>query len=265
MLNPGSFDEKIVFITGTDTGVGKTTVSVLLASYLREKGIDFRVIKPIETGCEVTSTGETIASDAVLLWKASGQKQSLDEITPWKFLAPLAPQMAAQETGTQIEPETLTKKIKAQAQLCDILLVEGAGGLLVPIAHGYTFGDLVDACNMAVLVVVGSRLGAINHAALTFEVLRHRQLSVLGYVLNDFFARDGKTAEKDFEIQKEAINTNRELLKSIGSYYGIQEMCSLPYLKDVASLEWPLDGRVEKEVAKLGEAIVKFTGLPQSK
>ena len=178
----------LLFITGTDTGVGKTVVTALLCRALFNAGVKLRVMKPVETGCEKNSAGQYLPLDALLLKAAAKSGQSLDEIVPYVFSTPVAPAVAAEREKRPVDPVRLAAGIRQQAANCELLLWEGAGGLLVPIAPDFTYADLARATGSACLLVVGSRLGSINHAALTLEVLQARAIPLLGYVLNDLFA-----------------------------------------------------------------------------
>jgi dethiobiotin synthetase len=214
----------ILFVTGTDTGVGKTSVCCALVRVLIEQGINVHVIKPIETGCLTNESGLLIPSDGEKLWEASSKVQSLEEVVPYRFKDPVAPQVAAEVSGEEFDISELIEKINVAASNCDLLVVEGAGGLLVPLVGNYTYANLAKDLRMKVLVVIGSKLGALNHASLTFEVIRSRGLNVLGYVLNDLFAKE--QAELGYDL---AINTNHNVIKRIAHSYGFDELASVPY------------------------------------
>lgn len=220
-----SFKPRIILITGTDTEIGKTTVTALLAAFVSQAGVRVRALKPIETGC--LGRG---ARDSLLL------AQVLDEDVPnypglnYRFQDPVSPLVAARGEGTVIDRHLLLQAIRDQAARVDILLVEGIGGLLVPIAEDYTYADLARDMDMEALVVVGSRLGALNHALLTFEALRVRKISVLGYVLNDLFRQDEEPSGAT------ALSTNRDMLRELAVRYEIEEVGYLPYLAEAESL-----------------------------
>jgi dethiobiotin synthetase len=198
---------RIVLVTGTDTGVGKTWVACGLARALRAAGLSVAVRKPAETGCgEAPVSADSIAhragvsvarslvgahlrpADAAALRDAAGGTERLDEVCPYRFAEPLAPAVAARRAGVTIDVAALVRDCRERAASADVLLVEGAGGLLVPLGDGATFADLARELAAAVIVVVGARLGAINHALLTIEAARARGLSVLGLVVNHFSA-----------------------------------------------------------------------------
>ena len=181
-----------VFITGTDTGVGKTFVARGIAAALRARGRRVGVMKPVETGC-----GGGLArrpADALALRAAAGSTASLDGICPYQLDAPLAPDVAARREKVRIDPAVIVAGFRAIETAHDFTLVEGAGGLLVPILERYTMADLARDLALPLLVVVHSKLGAINHTLLTIETAVARGLTVRGYVLNHVSAPDEAAA-----------------------------------------------------------------------
>ena len=172
-----------VLITGTDTGVGKTYVALLFMKLLLRKGVFVGVMKPVETGCEKTGD-HLVPEDAEKLRVGSQVSDPLDLINPYRFEAPLAPSEAARQEGVQIDLARLRQNFDILRLRHSLLLVEGAGGLLVPLLGGYTFADLARDWRLSLLLVVGSRLGAINQTLLTLEVARRRGLRILGVILN---------------------------------------------------------------------------------
>lgn len=174
---------KGLFVTGTDTGVGKTLVSRALLTAWRARGLSVGVMKPCETGCNERK-GQLIPDDAVSLLEAAGSGQSLAEVCPFRFRNPVAPAMAAQlEDGDFSFQETLRifRRIQAKHTLT---LVEGAGGLLVPFESSRTAADLALKMDLPVLIVARIGLGTINHTGLTLEAARARGLTVPGVVFN---------------------------------------------------------------------------------
>ena len=167
-----------VLITGTDTNVGKTWVTCALARALREQRRRVGVFKPVETG--VT----TIPEDALALQRAAEDPTPLSEICPYQIHAPLAPAVAAVREGRTIEFDRLVDMIARRLPTVDVLLVEGAGGLLVPIVGRLTYLDLALRCDLPLLIVAANRLGTINHTALTARVAAAAGAQVLGFVLS---------------------------------------------------------------------------------
>lgn len=173
-----------IFITGSDTGVGKTLVGCALASWLKGLGYRVGVMKPVETGCR-EGGGELFPRDAFDLKRASGCEESLERICPYRFREPLAPSVAAQRADAEIDISLVCRLYEEIASAHDLTLVEGAGGLLVPLLPHFTYADLAGALSLRLVVVAANRLGAINHLLLTLEHASCRGLRVLGYILND--------------------------------------------------------------------------------
>ena len=171
-----------LFITGVDTAVGKTFVARGIASALRAQGRRVGVLKPVETGCAGGATRRP--ADAIALRAAAGSRLDLDRICPYQLAAPLAPDVAASLENRRVDPVVIAAAFRAVARAHDITLVEGAGGLLVPIAGRYSMADLARDLGLPLLVVVDSKLGSINHTLLTLEAAAARGLTVRGYVLN---------------------------------------------------------------------------------
>ena len=167
-----------LFITGTDTGVGKTFVACALAQALRARGRRVAVMKPVETG-----VGD-VPEDAVRLRAAANDGAPLDAICPLRFRAPLAPAVAARLEGRTIDVEELVAAIGRRARDADILLVEGAGGLLVPVEGRTTWADVAARAGLPLLIVAANRLGTVNHCALTARVATAAGLAVRGFVLS---------------------------------------------------------------------------------
>jgi dethiobiotin synthetase len=172
-----------IFITGTDTGVGKTYVGAGLAAALREKGIDVGVMKPAETGC-VLRKGVLRPRDTLKLIKAGGVDDPLDLVNPYRFLDPLAPAIAAAREGKGINIKRIVSAFHSLARKHSCMLVEGAGGIMVPLTTGHYYLDLAGILNLPVLVVARPGLGTINHTLLTVMALRSRRLRIAGIVVN---------------------------------------------------------------------------------
>jgi dethiobiotin synthetase len=204
-----------LLVTGTDTGVGKTFVACALAHALRARGRTVAVMKPVETG--VTERPE----DAVALREAAGDPASLDEICPYRLRAPVAPAVAARLEGATIDLARLETLVRRRLDAADVLLVEGAGGLLVPIADSVTYADLAARLRLPLVVVAANRLGAVNHCALTARVAAAMGLHVLGIVLSNL------TPERDL-----SADTNAD---SIGALTGLPILGELPHVDGPAA------------------------------
>lgn len=229
---------KGLLITGTDTGVGKTVVGCGLVAALTARGKRVGVLKPTETGCAVRN-GILYPEDAARLAAFARTPLSLEEICPYRFAPPLAPSVAAEQADVQIEPQRLRAVFQRIAARHDITLVEGAGGLLVPLTGRYTFADLARDLDVSLMVVVGSKLGALNHALLTFHCIRTLSLPLSGYVLNH-----------PSSILDPAVRTNAQTLARLTDVpcRGI-----LPFL--------PLTGEVEQDRAILCDGFSRAVDL----
>jgi dethiobiotin synthetase len=168
-----------LFVTGTDTGVGKTVVACALARGLRKRGLEVGVMKPVETG-----VGAQGPLDARALQAAAGCADPIGEICPVALPLAAAPEVAALEAGVRIDLSELREKFRALAARHPFMIVEGAGGLLVPLSPRATMAHLAAAFGLPVLVVARGRLGTINHTRLTLEVAGARGLALAGVVIS---------------------------------------------------------------------------------
>ena len=172
-----------MFITGTDTGVGKTRVGAALAHQLTGRGLCVRPRKPVESGC-LTGPGGPLPQDAAVLREASGGAEPLERICRYRLQAPLSPERAAELEGMTLDLGELHAACLAGIGQDDFLLVEGAGGFYSPLARGALNADLAAGLGLPVLVVAADRLGTINHTLLTIEAVHMRGLALAGVVLN---------------------------------------------------------------------------------
>ncbi|MBW2274414.1 MAG: dethiobiotin synthase [Deltaproteobacteria bacterium] len=168
-----------IFVSGTDTGVGKTVVACALVRALRARGLDVGAMKPMETG--VASAGPL---DAIALQEATGSGDSLDEVCPLRFALPAAPNVAARHEGRVVELESVLSAYTSLAARHAFMVVEGAGGLLVPTRDDATMADLAQSLALPVLVVARAALGTINHTRLTLDALAARGLRLAGVVIS---------------------------------------------------------------------------------
>jgi len=174
---------KGLFVTGTDTEVGKTIVTASLVSLLIHDGFDVGVMKPVETGCS-KKNGRLVPRDATFLKVVSDSKDGLSLINPYRFSKPLAPSIAAEFDHKEIKIEKISFAYEKLSEKHDITFVEGAGGLLVPLTGKLTNADLILKLALPIIVVVGSKLGAVNHALLTVSWARENGIRVIGLVIN---------------------------------------------------------------------------------
>ncbi|HEX3600485.1 MAG TPA: dethiobiotin synthase [Lacipirellulaceae bacterium] len=174
-----------LFITGTGTGVGKTYVAGLIARALRESGKTVGVYKPVASGCEMRG-GQLVSPDAAALWMAAGQPGTLEAVCPQKFEAPLAPHLAARAEGRRVDEKRLRSGIDIWREASDIVLVEGAGGLMSPISDDDYNADLATAFGYPLVVVAVNELGTINATLQTLIAASTYGdgLNVAGVVLN---------------------------------------------------------------------------------
>jgi len=187
--------KKGVFITGTDTGVGKTYVAAGIARALVREGMNTGVMKPAETGCR-RHAGMLIPRDAMLLIKSSNARDALSLINPYRFQKPLAPFVAAEFEGTRILTRKIVKAYHELARRHDFMIIEGAGGIMVPLRQNYTYRELAQDMGLPILIIARPGLGPINHTLLTVASLNEKGLNIAGIVINH--AQSGKTglAEK---------------------------------------------------------------------
>lgn len=164
-----------IFVTGTDTAVGKTVVACGIARLLRDHKMSVGVMKPISTGDQ---------NDAQSLIAASGVKDELQLVNPLYFEAPLAPYIAAQAEGREVEMEHIYKAFWALSKKHDVMVVEGVGGVKVPLGESTYVLDLIEALRLPALVIARAGLGTINHTLLTVEALMNKKIPVVGVLLN---------------------------------------------------------------------------------
>ena len=179
-----------IFITGTDTGVGKTVVAAGLAVALRKKGFDVGVMKPVESGC-VRENGRLIPEDAVLLREAAGCNDDLETINPYALEHPLAPAVAAEFEGVEISLSMIKRDYETLAARHQLVIVEGAGGALVPLTGEHSMADMAKELRIPMLIVCGANLGVINHTLLTHYYAEHEGISVIGVIMKNVFEARG--------------------------------------------------------------------------
>ena len=177
--------KQLFFITGTDTGAGKTVLTALLAAFLRQRGVRVAALKPVCSGGR---------DDAVALRDALGGALTLDEINPWHFRAAIAPALAARRERRPVRLTPVLAHIRAVRKEFDVTLVEGAGGLLSPLGDDFDSRDLLAALRAIPIIVAASRLGAVNQVLLTLEALPKSRRPAAGVVLMEPGKRDAATA-----------------------------------------------------------------------
>jgi len=209
---------KGLFITGTDTEVGKTVVTAALAHAFKQRGVNVGVMKPVATGCRRGRGGELISSDVEHLLRASDSSDPLELISPYRFEPPVAPWIALRQAQGErgISLDRIEKAFRELAHRHDFVLVEGIGGLLVPLDEKQTVADLARRLGLPVLIVARAGLGTINHTLLTIEAARSAGLEIFGVVLN------GRSSRPSL-----AERTNPAVIERLG---GVKIIGAIPML-----------------------------------
>ena len=189
-----------LFVTGADTDVGKTYVSALIAAELRAAGHRVGVYKPVASGC-VTEGDDLVAADAVALWEAAGRPLTLDAVCPQRFAAPIAPHLAAIAEGKTLDVDLASTGLAAWTSHCDVVVVEGAGGLMSPIDEEEYVADLAFDFGYPLVVVTNNVVGAINQTLQTLITASNFRdgLPVGAVVLNDVSANDDPASKSNLE------------------------------------------------------------------
>ena len=170
------------FILGTDTECGKTHITCLLQQMLRSQGKQVYAIKPVASGCQEVD-GQLISDDALKL--ANGDRKLAQLICPWRLHQPVSPHIAARIDSIEISvPAIVNYCLDPSFDIYDYLLIEGAGGLMVPLNASETWVDVLRQSQIGVILVVGIRLGCINHALMTAEILKKNGIPLVGWVAN---------------------------------------------------------------------------------
>lgn len=216
-----------IFITGTDTGVGKTVVAAGLAALFRKSGVNVGVMKPIQTGC-ASSKGERIATDARFLLQTAGADDPIDQVCPYRFKMPAAPLVAAEQEGETIDLGRIQKAYRRLSSRHRVMVVEGIGGLLTPITPSETAMDLARLLKLPLIIVARTRLGTLNHTLLTVRCAQQSGATILGIIFNHPGRASRNLAEK----------TNPEVLS---------RLCSVPVLGTI-----PFMSGISVERGRLG-------------
>ncbi|MFH1858325.1 MAG: dethiobiotin synthase [Candidatus Omnitrophota bacterium] len=201
---------KGIFIIGTDTGVGKTVVAAGIAGALHRQGIHVGVMKPISTGSR---------EDARFLMKSIAANDPVERVNPVHLRLPLAPYAAARRLRKRVDTQKIRRAFRALSKKYAFLVVEGAGGLLVPLQRNLLLVDLVKTFRFPALIVARTTLGTLNHTLLTIEALRRRRIPIAGVLLN--------CVEDKRDL---AVRTNPGMLKAFGR---VPLLGVLPHLEEV--------------------------------
>ena len=184
-----------LFITGTDTGVGKTLITAGLASALQKQGVDVTVMKPF-------SCGESGKGDVDYFIEKLGLTDSRKLLNPFHCKLPLAPSVAAKLTGKKMDVRQAVSAYNELSRRHEITLVEGVGGVMVPLTQKLSVLDFIERLNIPVIVVARAGLGTINHTLLTVEALRSRRAKILGIVMNGFTGKGQAEKTNPDEIER---------------------------------------------------------------
>jgi dethiobiotin synthetase len=211
------------FVTGTDTGVGKTRVAVALIHALREQGLRVAAMKPVASGHAPGELNEDVAA----LLQATNVAADLHDVNPYAFAEPVAPHIAAQQAGVRIELDVIAAAYSRLAATADVVVVEGAGGWRVPLNERDDMADLAEHLGLPIVLVVGMRLGCLNHALLTAESIARRQLPWAGWV--------GNHVDPAMACQAENVTALHARLP--GPCLGVQAYLE-PAMSTVDALQW---------------------------
>ncbi|MDQ0285801.1 dethiobiotin synthetase [Desulfofundulus luciae] len=219
-------------VTGTDTGVGKTVITAALVGVWRRRGIDAVAIKPVQSGA-IEANGQLVPEDVVFYRHVASLPQSIDELNLYRFTPAVSPHLAAKLSGERVEPSRVVDFCRKVLQRHELVLIEGAGGLCVPLSGpDFTVADLARELSLPLLVVARPGLGSINHTVLTVAYAQNRGLPVAGIIINGLKAEEAGPAEKD----------NPGI---IAAMTGVSVLGMVPYLPGVSVEKGSADGLVE--------------------
>ena len=220
--------KRILFITGTDTGVGKTVLTALLAQFLRGRGVSVAALKPVCSGGR---------ADSLALHLALGGVLTLDEINPWHFRAVVAPALAAKLEEKSVKLAPVLAHLHATQKKFDVTLVEGAGGLLSPLGENFNSRDLIAALRATPIIVAQNKLGAVNHVLLTLEALPKNLRAQAKVVLMSPAKPDAATASNAILLEPFLERGNIFTLPWLGKQFSQNEpLKRSPVKRTVAAL-----------------------------
>lgn len=185
-MKNGNLKYRGIFVTATDTDVGKTAIAVGLVSFLSRLGFNVGVMKPVASGAVRGNSGQLISTDVTRLVEASLSTDPISWVNPYCFRAAVAPSLAAEMENVQIKMEKILDCFQKISGHHDIIVVEGAGGILTPIFKNLLVVDVIKALQLPTVIVSKAGLGAINHTTMTYECLKSRELECLGFFLNRY-------------------------------------------------------------------------------
>lgn len=215
------------FITGTNTDVGKTVFTRAFARLIRNRGLDVAAIKPVESGVHASRE-----SDASTLIDAAVRQDTIEAVSPYRFKAPISPHLAAEKENAHIDPGELIAFMNGWLDKADVVLAEGAGGLLVPLGDRFTYADVVAKTSYKLIIVAPNILGTINATLLTIEAARARKIPIAGVILN-------RTPSADF-----------------GNKNAISRFGHIPIIKEIPDLPMEIDRMAEAIAEHIDVAIL---------
>jgi len=224
-----------LFITGTDTGVGKTLIAGAIARILTENGQKVGVFKPIATGCNRRWEG-LVSYDTEFLASCANSELSLSTITPVGYFTPAAPIVSAAQEGKPIDFSKIAAAYKQICESSDIVVVEGIGGVRVPLTPEFDLLDLAVEFALPTLIVARPNLGTINHTLMTIDCVRAAELKIAGVVINGYDATKATVAEETAE-------------QVIARCSGVDVLCVVPF-DETVDIEEPNLGEMPVESLK---------------
>jgi dethiobiotin synthetase len=227
---------KAIFITGTDTGVGKTYVATGLIMALKAIGINVCPMKPVETGCTVKKN-KLFPGDACKLMHAAGIQEPIDRVNPYRFRHSLAPLTSAALEHTHIKKKKILSAYYYLFKKYEVTIIEGAGGIMVPLYKKYLFLDFIRELNLPIILVSRPGLGTINHTLLSLDTAKSRGIPIIGVIINYATSTQKGLAEK----------TNPEIIENLS---GFPVLGIVPYAKNHSC------SRVQKTFIPLAEKIL---------
>ena len=207
-----------IFVTGTDTGVGKTVFAVALVRALVHHGLRVSVMKPVASGSEQRAEGLR-NDDALALIAASNVPAAYGKVNPYCFVPPISPHIAAEEAGIRPDTDLIARNFRSLADESDFVVVEGAGGWYAPINESQTMADLAAALQIPAVLIVGLRLGCLNHAQLSFRAMHASSVPVAGWAANSV----------DPQLQRRDAN-----LATLQRVLGSEPLTVMPFQPDAA-------------------------------
>lgn len=195
--------QQAYFVTGTDTGIGKTRSSIVLMHYFRQLGNSVVGMKPVASGCD-RQQGILVNDDALLLQRYSSVSVDYATLNPYAFAPAVAPHLAAMQAAVEIDPDHIASAYVKLTAIADVVIVEGAGGWMVPMGKHILLADIVKRLDLPVIMVVGMRLGCLNHALLSFNAISLSGLECAGWIAS--------CIDVDMPLLDENISTLKSLV-----------------------------------------------------